>query len=224
MRFRIILNSEILQMSHYIQKLIEEGEHLKQDFKFEISDLRKIARTLVAFSNTVGGKLLVGVKDNGRIAGIQSDEEIYMVDAAASLYCRPEVPFKITKWTISGKTILEVDIPKGDKKPYLAKSVEDKWLAYIRVNDENFLVNAIQLRVWKNENRKKGVFIPFTVKEKLLLEFLEMNETISLDDICKLTGQNRKKATDILVKLILIDEIEIIYSGEQILYGACRSD
>ena len=50
-------------MSKYIQNLIEQGENQMLDFKFEISDARKIARTLVAFSNTDGGKLLIGVKD-----------------------------------------------------------------------------------------------------------------------------------------------------------------
>ncbi len=205
-------------MSEYIQKLIDQGEHLKQDFKFEITDVRKIAKTLVAFSNTEGGKLLVGVKDNGKIAGIRSEEEIYMIEAAASLNCKPEVSFSAKKWELNGKTVLEVDIPKGDKKPYLAKSDDSKWLAYIRVADENFLVNAIQLRVWKNENRKKGVFLPFTEKEKILLEYLEKNEKLSLDEFCSLASLNRKKASDILVRLISIEEIEIVYSGDSIAY------
>ena len=67
----------------YIYKLIEEGEHQQQDFKFEISDARKIAKSLSAFSNTDGGRLLIGVKDNGKIAGVRSEEEIYMIEAAA---------------------------------------------------------------------------------------------------------------------------------------------
>ncbi|MFP4472106.1 MAG: helix-turn-helix domain-containing protein, partial [Bacteroidales bacterium] len=76
-------------MSSYIKKLIGQGEHQRQDFKFEISDSKKIARSLAAFSNTEGGKLLVGVKDNGAIAGVRSDEEFYMVQAAAEMYTRP---------------------------------------------------------------------------------------------------------------------------------------
>ncbi len=212
-----------IKVSSYIQKLIEEGEHLRQDFKFEISDVRKIAKTLVAFSNSFGGKLLIGVKDNGKIAGIRSEEEIYMIDSAAGLFCKPEIKFKARKWLIDGKTILEVDIPKGDEKPYLAKSPEGKWLAYIRVCDENFLVNAIQLRVWKIENRKKGVFLPFTETEKKLLDYLSKNTTISLEDFCKLALLNRKKASDILVKLISIGEMEIVYLGESILYRAIKS-
>lgn len=71
--------------TQYIQQLVNEGEHIHQDFKFEISDAHKIAKSLSAFANTEGGRLLVGVKDNGKIAGIRSEEEIYMIEAAATM-------------------------------------------------------------------------------------------------------------------------------------------
>ena len=51
--------------SHYIQDLILEGEHEHQDFKYQITDARKIARSIAAFANNSGGHLLIGVKDNG---------------------------------------------------------------------------------------------------------------------------------------------------------------
>ena len=74
----------------YIQRLISEGEHVHQDFKFEISDARKIAKSISAFANTEGGRLLVGVKDNGKIAGVRSEEEIYMnVIASRPSTCIP---------------------------------------------------------------------------------------------------------------------------------------
>ena len=47
---------------HPIEELISQGEHQQQDFKFEVSDSKKIARTLSAFANTDGGRLLIGVK------------------------------------------------------------------------------------------------------------------------------------------------------------------
>ena len=79
----------IQSKTDYIHDRIAEGEHQQQDFKFEISDARKIAKSLSAFSNTDGGRLLVGVKDNGKIAGVRSEEEVYMIEAAAKLYCKP---------------------------------------------------------------------------------------------------------------------------------------
>ena len=71
--------------SDYIQQLVAQGEHVQQDFKFAITDARKIARSISAFANTEGGRLLVGVKDNGKIAGVRSEEEIYMIEAAENL-------------------------------------------------------------------------------------------------------------------------------------------
>ena len=93
-----------LPSNNYIKNLIAQGEHQQLDFKFEIDDARKIARTLSAFANTDGGKLLIGVKDNGNIAGIRSDEEYHMIEAAAQMYCRPEPGFQTRKWNILGKT------------------------------------------------------------------------------------------------------------------------
>ena len=48
----------------YLQRLISEGEHQQQDFKYRVSDARKLARSVSAFANTDGGRLLIGVRDD----------------------------------------------------------------------------------------------------------------------------------------------------------------
>jgi len=53
-------------------EMIREGEHVSQDFKYFLSDTRKDCRTLAAFANSKGGRLLVGVKDNGNIVGLKT--------------------------------------------------------------------------------------------------------------------------------------------------------
>ena len=58
-------------MLHKITRLIAGGESETLDFKQTISDASKIAKTLVAFANNKGGTLLIGVRDNGSISGIQ---------------------------------------------------------------------------------------------------------------------------------------------------------
>ena len=92
-----------MKKMHPIEALIEQGEHQQLDFKFEVSDSKKIARTLSAFANTDGGRLLIGVKDNGNISGVRSEEEYYMIEAASKMYTQPEVPFEATRWEINGK-------------------------------------------------------------------------------------------------------------------------
>ncbi len=188
------------------------------DFKFEISDARKIAKTLVAFSNTVGGKLLVGVKDNGRIAGIRSEEEFYMIESAEAMYCKPPIDYKIKQWVIEGKTILEMDIPPGNDKPYYALSHQGKWLSYIRMQDQNLLVNGIQIRVWINQKRNAGIFLEYKNAEEILLRHLKENESINLSQFCKIAGINRNRASDILVKLASMQIISIIFTEKQTYY------
>lgn len=52
---------------HPIKSLISKGEGVDLDFKQEIQNPRKIAKSMVSFANTQGGILLIGVRDNGSI-------------------------------------------------------------------------------------------------------------------------------------------------------------
>ena len=128
-------------MNRYVKNLISEGEHQTLDFKFEVSNAMKIARSLVAFANTDGGRLLVGVKDNGVIAGVRSDEEIYMIETAAHIYCNPEVSYTTVNHKIDGKNIVEVIVESSSDKPHFAPDKDNKSKAYIRVKDENKIAN-----------------------------------------------------------------------------------
>ena len=202
----------------YLKSLIDEGEHQELDFKFEISDARKIARTLSAFSNTDGGRLLIGVKDNGRISGIRSEEEYYMVESAASLYCKPEVWFDSRNHTIEGKNVLEIYIPPASIKPVYAKDDHNRWMAYMRVADQNILAGIIQLEVWKNEKKRRGKLLKFTRHEKIVLTHLGKASGSSLSRLQRDTGFRRKELISMLVKLVLFDVVKIEYSEGDVYY------
>ena len=139
-----------MKKSHYIQDLIAEGEHEHQDFKYQITDARKIARSIAAFANNSGGHLLIGVKDNGNIAGVRSDEEIYMIETAAQMYCRPEqhVAFKV--FNINGKSVVKADIAEAVEKPVEAPDDNGNWHVYYRVADENVLASRLHERILRN--------------------------------------------------------------------------
>ena len=206
-------------MSRYIHKLIAQGEHQQQDFKFEISDARKIARSLVAFSNTEGGKLLVGVKDNGNISGIRTEEEYHMLEGAAQIYCKPEIDFKFRKWTMQGRVILEVDIAEAMDKPCLALTDDDHWMAYIRVDDQNLQANSVMIKVWQKEKRKKGIKVKYREPEKLLLDFLKQNPDITISRVCRLARISRRHAEEILSDLIVLEIIQIRIGEKETKYS-----
>ncbi len=196
-------------MNAYIQRLILQGEHQKQDFKFQVNDSRKIARTISAFANTDGGKLLIGVKDNGVVAGVRSEEEFYMIEAAASMYCKPEMDFAHRTWNVDGKTVLEIDIPALDNKPCYALNESGKWMAYIRVKDQNILATTLQLKYWKRVNSESGTFIRYSDKEKMLLQYLEQHPFITIGKFCSLAAIPRYLAENLLVNLMIADIIEM---------------
>jgi len=203
---------------HYIKKLISEGEHQQLDFKFEISDSRKIARTLVAFANTDGGKLLIGVKDNGIIAGIRSEEEIFMLQAAAELYSKPPIEYSFVEWEIENKTILEIIVPKSQNVPHYSEVEAGKWLVFIRVNDQNLLANKILLRVWEREKKNQSTFIRFSDKEKMLFEYLDKNKIITFSKFCRIAEISHIKAENILVNLIALQLLDIVFEEKSTYY------
>ncbi len=135
----------------FIRSLIAEGEHVRQDFKFEVSDSRKIARSLSAFANTEGGRLLIGVKDNGRIAGVRSEEEMYMVEAAAQVYCTPAVEVEMRVYRPEGRSVLIASVEPAPRKPVMVKEEGGRKLAYVRIADENILASPVHIGVWRCE-------------------------------------------------------------------------
>jgi predicted HTH transcriptional regulator len=209
-------------MNKSIIKLIEQGEHQQQDFKYCISDSRKIARTLVAFANTDGGRLLVGVKDNGRIAGVRSDEEYYMIDSAAKMYSKPAIEFTTRQHLVEGKSVLEVIVEPSDERPHFALDDEGKWWAYFRKDDENRLANKIMIEVWKMKKSPDGILISFSDDEKCLLDYLENNSKISVSKYSRIAHLSYRKAEQVIINFRSLDILKDSFSDNRIEY--CIND
>lgn len=199
----------------YIHILIAEGEHQQQDFKFEISDARKIAKTLSAFANTQGGRLLIGVKDNGKIAGIRSEEEAYMIEAAAELYCHPTVHYHTQTYLVEGRNVLLVQVEESDRKPIYAQDESGKYLAYLRIKDENILATPVHLRVWQQSENPLGELMEYTEREQLLLNLLKQNEQLSLNRYCRLARLSRRSAEHLLAKFIRFGIVETVFENHR---------
>lgn len=133
----------------YIASLVAQGEHECQDFKFTVSDARKIAHSVSAFSNAGGGRLLIGVKDNGVVAGVRNEEDIYVVEQAARLYCRPSVEVEFTAFSYDTNiVVIRAEIPKAASRPVRCQHPDGSWKAYYRVGDENILAHPLMVRAW----------------------------------------------------------------------------
>lgn len=189
--------------------MISSGESEILDFKQEITSESKIAKTMVSFANHKGGTLLVGVNDEKLILGIDIEEEKFMLEKAAGFYCKPEIQLTMNIIPHKKVNILEVTIPKGEHKPYYAKDENGKWWVHIRVKDQSLLASKVVVDVLKRQTSKEEIPIPFTSKEKALLEYLSVNDKITLKEYCKMLNLSARRATRIMVNLVSIGAVRM---------------
>jgi predicted HTH transcriptional regulator len=198
----------------YLYDLIAQGEHETLEFKYEINDPRKIARTLVAFANTKGGHLLVGIKDNGVISGVSIDEEYYMVESGAKLYSSPEIYFKVKIHSVSnGKHVLEFIIESSNSKPHQVVYPDKSPEVYIRVHDENIIAHPVWIKV--QERLKLPHQIKYTDSHNKLLQYLNNKSAQTIEVLMKAIFISEKEAMEIIADLVAsnIMEIETTNSG-----------
>lgn len=164
---------------HYIEELVAQGEHEQQDFKFLISDARKIARSISAFANHGGGRLLIGVKDNGSLVGVRNEEDIYVVEQAAQRYCRPAQTVEFTAFNVGqGVVVIRASIAVAENRPVYANDTDGRWKAFFRVADENIVAHRLMVESWKlrDDSRDETLYFSLTEAEGRLLEMLDADK------------------------------------------------
>ena len=114
------------------------GESKNIESKVSLPDKsEKDVKTIVAFANTPGGKLIVGVDDkNHQVIGVENDILFQTMDAIATAVsdsCMPQIIPDIEPQTVEGKTIIIVSVEAGKNRPYYLKSKGKENGTYIRV-------------------------------------------------------------------------------------------
>jgi len=198
-----------------LKAFIREGEHQRQDFKFRIDDSKKIARTLSAFANTDGGRLLIGVKDNGKITGIDPSEEIHMIDAAVDLYCKPKLTFESRVWQEDMRLVLEITVQPAADKPISSPDEDGKWKVFVRRKDHTLLANKILLGVWKQQKRNTSRPEKFGDEETQLLALIAEQELVTLSKLYRLSKLPKNRIDHLLVLFICwkLIEMDVTESG-----------
>ncbi|RDV14016.1 ATP-binding protein [Pontibacter diazotrophicus] len=185
-----------------LQRLILLGENDTVDFKQRVTQPEKIARTLVSFANTRGGIILIGVKDNGTISGIDPEEEKHTLQMAADFYCDPPVPVQYEEVEEDHRTVLKVIIEESKVKPHFAKVKEDDWRGYVRVKDTSVQTSKM---VNKALEQAPDQFerLPLDRHENALLGYLQLSPRITLKQYMKLANLSERRAYRTLVKLVI---------------------
>ena len=114
------------------------GESKNIEYKVTLPDKsEKYMKTIVAFANTQGGKLIVGVDDKThQIVGVENDILFQLMDGIANAIsdsCAPQIIPDIEPHTVEGKTVIVVSVEAGKNRPYYLKAKGKDNGTYIRV-------------------------------------------------------------------------------------------
>ncbi|MDR3206503.1 MAG: putative DNA binding domain-containing protein [Candidatus Methanoplasma sp.] len=109
-------------MPKTLKEEIEAGEGNRLEFNSAApSDSEKFVKTVVAFSNTAGGKIIFGVGDDKEIIGVPDTDMLAVKDGIACAIfskCRPTPYADIYTETVDGKTLIVVEVVEGPGRPY----------------------------------------------------------------------------------------------------------
>lgn len=202
----------------YLQSLISEGEHSQQDFKYKVEDAVKLARSVSAFANTDGGRLLIGVRDDGHISGVRSEEEIYMMHAAAYKYCKPESKISFETFHAEGRTVVIATIPPAARKPICAVGDDGKRVAFIRIKDENIVASPVHLEIWRQEQMSQTV-MHYTATEQTFINVMKENPSATLNRLTRMSHQGRHHVIGTLSRLIRYGVARWEYSDGKFLFS-----
>lgn len=206
----------------YLLELIAQGEHVQQDFKYAISDARKIARSISAFANNIGGRLLVGVKDNGTIAGVRNEEDIYVIEEAAELYCRPSQKVEFSAFSCGEQgVVIRASIAHSSERPVYAQEPDHTWKAYYRVADENISAHPLMVRTWRLISSGKRSLFHLDGPDGRILQSLSTGNSLTLKQAVIVSGASRRMAESAIVRLGALGMIAYEYhKGEFMIKAA----
>lgn len=177
--------------------LIEEilkGESEKIEFK-ENAKTNTYIKTVVAFANGNGGKIVFGVKDNKEIVGVENEFEV--MDGIINVIsdnCYPMIVPDISLHTLENKIVILVEIEGGKKKPYYLKSKGMQKGTYIRsgattrIIEEDYVLKELVLE-GENKYFDQQVCHGESVSDEEIEKFCEWLE--------KLARKNSENDTEI---------------------------
>ena len=201
----------------YLLNLISEGEHQQQDFKYRVDDACKLAKSVSAFANTDGGRLLIGVRDDGHLSGVRKEEEIYVMHQAAYKYCQPEASVRFDTYHAEGRTIVVATVPPSDKRPICAQDEDGRMRAYVRIHDENIVASPVLFALWQESQKPQGAMITYNDDIRKLLDVMQGQQT--LNQIVRHSRLPRHKAITLLAHLIRFGTVQWEYVEKQFVFG-----
>lgn len=197
-----------------LKRLTEIGEGLHLEFKLRLPRAEKIVREVVGFANTRGGKVLVGVDDDGAIKGVKDvQEELFVLDTTLASYCHPTPAYSVERVPVTRKReVIVIDVPPSPDKPHflvLEQNGNRQRTAFIRIRDQVIEASREMVRLMKLDDDTKDVKFEYGKKEHTLMNYLDRFERITVAQFARVANIPKRRAAQTLVLLTRANVLRI---------------
>lgn len=204
-----------------LKKLVSEGEGIQLEFKRKASYPEKIVRELIAFANTEGGTLLIGVDDDGSVPGVKyPEEEAHVVRQSLTNFCRPLLTYNESVIPLpDNRYVVRFDVPSSSKRPHYLASTKSDRETFVRVKDMSIKASAEMEELIRRSKKSRDIHFTFGDAEKKLMEYFNIHPTITLAEYRNFSGLNRFQASRKLILLVLANVLKITATERGDLYS-----
>ena len=194
-----------------LRLLVSHGEGASLEFKRKATFPQKIVREMIAFANTKGGILLIGIGDDGSLAGLKHPEDELHVMTEALKKVRPSMQYNVTLIPIANaRMVIQYEIPESKRKPHYIIDENKTKESFVRVDDKSIKASRELREIVKRKQRMKDIRFHYGEHEKFLMQYLDEKKTITLKEFVALSGLNRLYASRKLILLVLANVLRII--------------
>jgi len=198
-----------------LEQLVNLGEGLSVEFKRRVPQPERIAKEIVALTNTHGGRIVLGVDDDGTITGIDhASEEEFLLRQAVEAHCRPSVDYQTERIVVEPRCdVLVVTIPESSTKPHVVVRDPDEdreeGAAYVRVEAKSVEASPETVQELREQKDRSGVTFEFGETESLLMRYLDDYGRISVSQLAQLADIPPERASQTLLRLTKADLLHL---------------
>lgn len=190
-----------------LKTLIRQGEGQQLEFKLKTNHPEKIIREVVAFANSDGGKLIVGISDDKEIKGLKfADEDEYVLQKFIEKHIYPAIDYEIERIRVEGeKEVLLFEIKSGGFKPHYVDldNKPETRKAYVRVEDRSVQASREIREILKGRRKGNNIRFQFGDKERQLMQYIDEHGKISLKEFAQFANIPTRVASRTLILLVL---------------------
>jgi predicted HTH transcriptional regulator len=198
-----------------LEQLVDLGEGISVEFKRRVPQPQRIAKEIVALTNTHGGRIVLGVDDDGTILGIDhASEEEFLLREAVEAHCRPSIDYQTERIVVEPRCdVLVVTIPESSTKPHVVVSDpeegRDEGAAYVRVEAKSLEASPETVQELREQKNRSGVTFEFGETESLLMRYLDDYGRISVSQLAQLADIPPERASQTLLRLTKADLLHL---------------